>query len=66
MGYQLANKLKFLRDKMEGWRKDVFGSILLRKNQLLADMRRIDGKEEDGSFEEEDRANKQFLQEQYR
>ena len=38
MGYQLAQKLKFLEDKMKGWRKDVFGSILERKNQLLVDM----------------------------
>ena len=40
---------------MRGWRKDDFGSISVRKNQLLADMKRIDGKVEDGSIKEEDR-----------
>lgn len=32
---------------------------------LLADFHRIDGKEEEGALEEEDRANRQFLQEQF-
>lgn len=27
MGYQLVHKLKFLKDKMKGWRKDVFGAF---------------------------------------
>ena len=46
MGYQLTQKLKFLKKKMKCWRKDVFSSLLKRKSCLLSDIQSFDGKEE--------------------
>ena len=39
---------------------------MIRKNQLLAEIQMIDEKEEEGSTEEADRANRKFLQEKFR
>ena len=60
MGYQLAQKLKLLKKKMQVWRKEVFGSIEERKNCLLADKLTIDVKEEDGMLSEDDRVNRSY------
>lgn len=62
IGYQLTQKLKFLKTKLKIWRKKVFGSIVERKNLLLTDIQNIDGKEE-GLLEEEDRVRRKNLQE---
>lgn len=46
MAYQLFQKLKFLKKKMQEWSQDVFGNIQQRKIQLLSDIQNLDGKEE--------------------
>ena len=61
-GWDIAQKLKLLKRKMQLWRKEVFGSIEARKNCLLADIRIIDVKEEDGLLLEDDRVNRSLLQ----
>ena len=63
MGYQLSQKFKFLKKKIQEWRKNVFGNSLVRKLQLLAEIQVLDAKEEAGTFEEVDRLRRQSYQE---
>lgn len=35
MGFELFQKLKFLKQKMISWRKEVIGNIQVRRNLLL-------------------------------
>lgn len=51
MGYQLARKLKFLKRKMLDYKKEVFGNLSERKNQLLEGIQNIDAKEEVGNLD---------------
>lgn len=38
MGFQLAQKLEFLKRKMQEYKKEVLGNLLDKKNQLLVDI----------------------------
>ena len=42
MGYQLAQKLKYRKKKMQDWKKEVVGDSRERKNQMLVDIQKID------------------------
>lgn len=66
MGYQLTQKLKFLKKKMKCRRKDVFSSLLERKSCLLSDIQSFDGKEEVGLLSSEDHVHKSLFQEDFR
>ena len=59
MGYQLDQKLKFLKKKMIEWRKEDFGNSAERMNRLLAEIQSYDGKEED-------QINRKICQKQFR
>lgn len=50
MGFQLAQKLKLSKRKFNIWKKEVYGRVKDKKSKLLADMQRIDVKEENGGF----------------
>ena len=41
MGFQLAQKLKYLKQKLKGWRKKVFANLQERKEQTLAEIQAI-------------------------
>lgn len=64
-GYQLAQKLKFLKKKMIEWRMEGFGNIVERMNRLLAEFQSYDDKEEMGLLEEEDQINRKFCLKQF-
>ena len=53
MGYQLAQKLKYLKKKMQDWKNEVVGDLRERKNQLLVDIQRIDAKAETENLDED-------------
>ena len=42
----LARKLKFVKEELKKWNKDVFGHIRLRKYNLLDSVNALDVKEE--------------------
>lgn len=46
MGFQLTQKLKYLKSKMKTWHKDAFGKFHEKKNFLVAKIQRLDVKEE--------------------
>ena len=46
MGFQLAQKLKFLKKQIQVWRRKVFGCISEKKHHLLSEIQSIDGKYE--------------------
>lgn len=48
---------------MRDYKKDVFGNLLVRKNQLLEEIQKIDGKEEVEYLDVGDRASRKNLQE---
>lgn len=48
---------------MQDYKKDIFGNLLARKNQLLEEIQKIDGKEEVENLDEGDRASRKNLQE---
>lgn len=66
MGFLLARKLKFLKKRLQSWKKEDFGNLTLKKYQLLADIQNLDVKEEVGKLEEEDRLRRSSLQEELR
>lgn len=48
---------------MQDYKKDIFGNLLARKNQLLEEIQKIDGKEEVENLDVGDRASRKNLQE---
>lgn len=54
MGFPLAQKLKFLKKKINNWEKKTFGKVEERKNQLLDAIHHIDLKEETEGLDEQD------------
>ena len=64
MGHQLAQRLKFIKSKIKVWRKEIFGNLTEKKNQLLFDIHCIDEKEEMGGLSEDDLDCRSILKEQ--
>lgn len=65
MGFQLSQKLKLLKKKINSWKKDHFGKVEEHKVQILANIHQIDLKEENGLLDDQDRSRQSFLQEEF-
>lgn len=65
MGFQLTQKLKFLKQRLKCWRKEVLGNVQDKKNHLLDEIQSIDMKVEVGFVTEEDKDYWLMLQEEF-
>jgi len=50
----VAKKLKYIKEKMKIWNRDVFGDMKMRKHNLLGTINSLDTKEESYGLTEEE------------
>ena len=65
MGFQLTQKLKYLKGKMKSWHNEAVGNINEKKNLFLDEIQSFDMKEDGGHLNFNERENRTKLQEQH-
>ena len=52
-GHKFMKKLKFVKSKLKGWNKGVFGDLRERKSIITLDIERIDRLEQEGNLSQD-------------